>query len=244
MSRRTKPTGASRERTPGRVGMDAIRSMPALLSAAEVATITGESTLAVEKNCASGAYPAVKCGRAWRINKERLLQQLGLEEGQEAGEDAGDIVQGSLFMEGKTFDFSSGHRIVTRRQRGENGGDSYVLFTTNGRTKGKAVRVANLSMNPDDARSVADRYGCRVGVVIMPTQRALVIIEGDDRALSKASGKSDKPRMSVSLNRQTDELEEIFGVHYKVFMKMETYDNCFVFRPTGKVIDNSEEAPL
>lgn len=74
----SKATDAKHTRTRERVTMDEIKAMPALLDTVEGGSITGEAPLQVAKKCANGTYPAVKCGRSWRINKAKFLQVVGL----------------------------------------------------------------------------------------------------------------------------------------------------------------------
>lgn len=74
----SKETDARHNRTRKRVTMDEIERMPALLDTLQAASITGEAALGVAKACANGTYPAVKVGRAWRINKAKFLQVVGL----------------------------------------------------------------------------------------------------------------------------------------------------------------------
>lgn len=76
MSKREKD--ALRARTPERVGMDEIIAMPALISTDEYGSITGETSIQVARLCRAGKLPAVRCGRAWRINKAKALAALGL----------------------------------------------------------------------------------------------------------------------------------------------------------------------
>lgn len=73
-----KETDALRTHTPERVGMDEIAAMPALLSTVEYGSITGQTPLFVARQCREGQLPAVRCGRAWRINKAKALAALGL----------------------------------------------------------------------------------------------------------------------------------------------------------------------
>lgn len=61
-----------------RATMDEIEAMPALLDTEDGARITGETPLIVARRCAAGYWPAIKVGKAWRINKAALLAQLGL----------------------------------------------------------------------------------------------------------------------------------------------------------------------
>ena len=68
----------SRARIPQRVDMDVIKTFPALMSCAEYASITGQTAIYVARMCSEGKLPAVKCGRAWRINKAKALEALGL----------------------------------------------------------------------------------------------------------------------------------------------------------------------
>lgn len=74
----SKVTDAKRTTVPSRVGMEVIERMPALLDTMQAGSITGETALQVAKMCAAGKYPGVKCGRAWRINKAKFLQVVGL----------------------------------------------------------------------------------------------------------------------------------------------------------------------
>lgn len=74
----SKETDASRIHVPERVGMDEIASMPALLDTVQAAQIVGTTPLAIARDCAKGTYKAVKCGRAWRINKAAFLTTVGL----------------------------------------------------------------------------------------------------------------------------------------------------------------------
>ena len=73
-----KDSDAKRTHTPERVGMEEIAAMPALLDTMQAGSITGETPLQVAKMCAAKVYPGVKCGRAWRINKARFLEVVGL----------------------------------------------------------------------------------------------------------------------------------------------------------------------
>lgn len=73
-----RETDAKRTHKLDRVGMDVIAAMPALLDTVQAGSITGETALSVARSCADGTYPAVKCGRAWRINKAKFLQVVGL----------------------------------------------------------------------------------------------------------------------------------------------------------------------
>lgn len=74
----SKATDSRRTRTVERVGMDEIAAMPALLDTEQVAGILGTTVLHASKLCRDGELPAVRCGRAWRINKHKFLQQVGL----------------------------------------------------------------------------------------------------------------------------------------------------------------------
>jgi len=64
--------------TPSRVGMDEIAAMPALLDTVQAAQILGTTPLHIARQCAKGAYPSVKCGRSWRLNKAKFLEAVGL----------------------------------------------------------------------------------------------------------------------------------------------------------------------
>jgi len=61
-----------------RATMEEIERMPALLDTIEGACIVGTTPLNIARGCANGTYPAVKVGRAWRINKAKLLEAVGL----------------------------------------------------------------------------------------------------------------------------------------------------------------------
>jgi hypothetical protein len=74
----SKETDAKRTNTPERATEEEIRRMPALLDTLQAGSITGETALSVARACANGIYPAVKCGRSWRINKAAFLQVVGL----------------------------------------------------------------------------------------------------------------------------------------------------------------------
>ena len=69
---------AKRSNVPARAGLEDIERMPALIDTVQAGSITGETALSVSRACAAGTYPAVKCGRAWRINKAKFLQVVGL----------------------------------------------------------------------------------------------------------------------------------------------------------------------
>jgi len=74
----SKEADAKRTTVPERVSMEEIERMPALLDTMQAGSITGETALSVSRACAAGTYPAVKCGCAWRINKAKFLQVVGL----------------------------------------------------------------------------------------------------------------------------------------------------------------------
>jgi hypothetical protein len=67
-----------REHEQERTDMAEISAMPALLDTVQAARIIGASPLVVARKCANGTYQAVKVGRAWRINKAKFLQAVGL----------------------------------------------------------------------------------------------------------------------------------------------------------------------
>ena len=73
-----KDTDAKHTNIPERVGMDEIARMPALLDTDQAASIAGQTPLSIARDCAAGKYKAVKCGRAWRINKTAFLEAVGL----------------------------------------------------------------------------------------------------------------------------------------------------------------------
>lgn len=73
-----KDTDTKHTNIPARVGMDEIARMPALLDTVQAGSITGTTPLAIARDCAAGKYKAVKCGRAWRINKAAFLEAVGL----------------------------------------------------------------------------------------------------------------------------------------------------------------------
>lgn len=63
---------------PERATMEEIEAMPALLTTLECASIIGTTALQISKDCARGRYAAVKCGRGWRLNKQKFLEVVGL----------------------------------------------------------------------------------------------------------------------------------------------------------------------
>lgn len=69
---------SARERRQERISADEIDALPALLDTVQAARIIGATPLAVARKCANGTYPAVKCGREWRINKAKFLESVGL----------------------------------------------------------------------------------------------------------------------------------------------------------------------
>lgn len=73
-----RETDAVHTTIPERVGMDEIRKMPALLDTVQYASIEGITPLYAARLCKEGKLPAVRCGRSWRINKQKALERLGL----------------------------------------------------------------------------------------------------------------------------------------------------------------------
>ena len=65
-------------RTVKRVSMEEIEAMPPLITTAQGAAIVGVTPLLIAKKCKDGTFPAVKCGREWRINKAKFLAAVGL----------------------------------------------------------------------------------------------------------------------------------------------------------------------
>lgn len=225
---------------PKRVSMDEIEKMPALLDTEQAASIIGATPLSIAKACADGEYPAAKCGREWRINKTRFLQAVGLKDGdeQQGGNDM-PAQESMAFDSGNVFDFSSA--CLLKGSRGRHRTDeTYISFTTNGHVNGsdELSKTATLSLGPDDAEAVVDRYGERANVYHMLDGNTLVIViaEGTARAVTR-SKRDGKNRRTISLGMLREMLVDEYGTHRKVFMKMDKYDNCFVLRPTGKTRD-------
>lgn len=73
-----KPTSYYSNTVSERATPSEIEAMPALLDTYQYARITGESPNAITRRCANGELPAVKVGKAWRINKVKVLEALGL----------------------------------------------------------------------------------------------------------------------------------------------------------------------
>lgn len=53
--------------------------MPALMNTKEFAALVGYCSTYVSRMCKSGAIPATKVGKEWRIPTRKALAQLGIE---------------------------------------------------------------------------------------------------------------------------------------------------------------------
>lgn len=240
VNRITNVAGNGNSSVPKRVSMDEIEKMPALLDTEQAASIIGATPLSIAKACADGEYPAAKCGREWRINKTRFLQAVGLKDGDEhqGGNDM-PAQESMAFDSGNVFDFSSACLIKGSGGR-HSTDETYISFTTNGHINGtnELSKTATLSLGPEDAEAIVERYGNCVDVLHMHDGDTLVIVitEGTSRAVSR-SQRDGKGRRTISLGMIRKMLVEEYGVHRKVFMKIDKHDNCFVIRPTGKTRD-------
>lgn len=235
MARRHSASSNKMQNTvPKRSSMEEIMRMPALLDTVQVGSITGETPQSVSKSCASGLYPAVKCGNAWRINKAVLLQKLGLtdEDGREEEKDE-QMQESTEINSGNTFDFSHGIKPIIRSRKVDG---TYLMFANNGPRNPRNSESLVFSLSDDDATDVISRYGDNVSIRLMPDSHALVLTDGDERTLSR-NGKTNSARRQISVNTYRDEIVSTLGKHRKIFMHKETYDNCFVFVPTGEVED-------
>lgn len=241
VNRITNGTGNGNSSVTKRVGMDEIEKMPALLDTEQAASIIGATPLSIAKACADGEYLAVKCGREWRINKTQFLQAVGLSDGDEhQGRNDMPAQESIAFDNGSVFDFSSAS-LVKNSSGGRCSDETYLSFTTNGYKRGtnEIYKTATLSLRPEDAEAVVERYGQKVNVLHMKDGGTLVIViaDGTSRSISSQTKNGNSRRRTISLGMIREILVDEYGTHQKVFMKMDTHDNCFVLRPTGKTLD-------
>ncbi|KUH58694.1 hypothetical protein AUL39_06935 [Tractidigestivibacter scatoligenes] len=53
--------------------------LPALMTAGEFASLVGYGRTYISRMCKSGAIPATKVGREWRIPTKKALERLGVD---------------------------------------------------------------------------------------------------------------------------------------------------------------------
>ena len=253
MSRRRKTSRANRAAatsiqpvTQHVTTMEEIDKMPALLDTEQAAAILGQTTAFVAKACASGTYPAIKIGNSWRINKERFLQMFGLIDDGTSQEKNDMSVQETIpigedmpVKAENIFDLSGAISIKSGRGHKPAGvpDGSYIYITTNGYKKGtnKKLEAITLSIQKSDADRIIKRYGTRIGIKFVPDLQAIVITDGIDRAMT-SSGKS-MGRRTISLSMFKNELKTMFDRNKYVDLRMNAYDNCFVFTPVGEFVE-------
>lgn len=56
-----------------------VDELPALMDTEEFGALVGYGRFYVSRMCKSGAIPAIKVGRQWRIPTRRALERLGIE---------------------------------------------------------------------------------------------------------------------------------------------------------------------
>ncbi len=62
-----------------RIGLLEVERLPALMNTKEFAALVGYGSTYISRMCKSGAIPATKVGKEWRIPTRRALKQLGIE---------------------------------------------------------------------------------------------------------------------------------------------------------------------
>lgn len=55
-----------------------VSALPVLLTREQAARVAGVSDMTMWRMCKSGKVKAVKVGAQWRINRDALLEQVGL----------------------------------------------------------------------------------------------------------------------------------------------------------------------
>lgn len=77
---RKRANDARRARRPKMASMEEIDAMPALISIPELSSINGCTPIYNAAQCRNGMFKeiAVKCGREWRVNKQKALELLKL----------------------------------------------------------------------------------------------------------------------------------------------------------------------
>lgn len=56
-----------------------VGTLPALMTAGEFAALVGYGRTYISRLCKTGAIPATKVGREWRIPTKRALERLGVD---------------------------------------------------------------------------------------------------------------------------------------------------------------------
>ena len=75
-----KESDARRSNRPKMASAEQIEAMPALIGMPELSSINGCTQVYNAKQCRDGMFSgiAVKCGREWRVNKQKALELLKL----------------------------------------------------------------------------------------------------------------------------------------------------------------------
>ena len=77
---RKRENDARRARRPKMASAEEIDAMPALIGVPELSRITGCTQVYTAKQCRDGLFSSIstKCGREWRVNKQKALELLKL----------------------------------------------------------------------------------------------------------------------------------------------------------------------